>query len=130
MSTYYRPRKTVKLDDLRKCSEVNITKENDTIYLNNNGSRLHSDFNSKGYLTDVFRFGGNDVDDIFPQIKEHLDVSFSSEYDDDYEDYCDEETNVYRVHHPSGSSCYTNKIEGSDVVTIMVDYDKEILSVR
>ena len=112
MSTYYRPRIPIKLDDLRNCSEVNITEEDNTIYLKNNGSFLHVDVNSKGYVTDVFRFGGNDVDDIFPKIKEHLDVSFSS----------DEETNVYMVHHPSGSVCYTNKLEGDDdTVTIMID---------
>jgi len=122
MSTYYRPRIPIKLDDLRNCLEVNITEEDNTIYLKNNGSFLHVDVNSKGYVKDVFRFGGNDVGkDIFPKIKEHLDVSFSSEYDEDYDDYCDEETNVYQVHHPSGSCCYTNKLDGDEVVTIMTD---------
>ena len=127
MSTYYRPRIPIKLDDLRNCLEVNITEEDNTIYLKNNGSFLHVDVNSKGYVKDVFRFGGNDVDDIFPKIKEHLDVSFSSEYDEDYDDYCDEETNVYQVHHPSGSCCYTNKLDGDEVVTIMTDLNDIVL---
>ena len=121
MSTYFRPRKPIKLDDLRNCLEVNITEEDNTIYLKNNGSSLEVDVNSNGYVTDVFRFGGNDENDIFPKIEEHLDVSFSSEYDEDYDDYCDEETNVYQVHHPSGRCCYTNKLDGDEVVTIMTD---------
>ena len=51
-------------------------------------------------------------------------MSFSSEYDEDYENYCDEETHVYMVHHPSGSCCYSNKLEGDEVgVTIMMDLD-------
>jgi hypothetical protein len=125
MSTYFRPRKPVKLDDLRNCSEVNITEKDNTIYLKNNGSSLEVDVNSNGYVTDVFRFGGNDENDIFPKIEEHLDVSFSSEYDEDYDDYCDEETNVYQIHHPNGSCCYTNKLEGNDFVTIMMDMNMD-----
>ena len=125
MSTYFRPRKPVKLDDFRYCPEVNITERDNRFCLQVNGNSLDVDVNSKGYVTDVFRFGDNDESKIFPTIKEHLNVSFSSEYDGDYEDYCDEETNVYLVHHPSGSVCYTSNLEGKEVVTIMYDVDSD-----
>ena len=123
MSTYFRPTTPVKLDDIRKVLDVDVTEKDKVILFQSNGSHLVVDMNSKGYVIDVYRYGGNHEEDIFPKIKEHFGVSFTSEYDDDYEDYCDEETKVFMIHYPDGQCCYSNKVESDDgVKTVRMNF--------
>ena len=132
MSTYYRPKELLKLDDVRDLKDVEVIEEEQdgklSKLLHSNGSYLHFETNSKGYVIDVYRFGGNDVDDVFPKIEKQLGVSFTSEYDDDYEDYCDEETEVWRIHYPDGYCIWSNKLENDDgVITISLNFEGDNL---
>ena len=90
MSTYYRPRTPLKLDDVRKLKEFDVVQDGkdwgfQSIELDpKTGEKIKESFlsvetNSKGFVIDVYRHGANNVDDIFPHIKDRLGVSFISE---------------------------------------------------
>ena len=84
MSTYYRPRRPLKLDDVRKLEEFDVVKDGKDWGFQSKDSFLSVETNSKGYVIDVYRHGQNDVDDIFPHIKSELGVSFISEEEINY----------------------------------------------
>ncbi len=74
-------------------------------------SFLSVETNSKGFVIDVYRHGANNVDDIFPHIKDRLGVSFISEEETNYDNYRDEESKVYQLRFEDGSTCYRTKSE-------------------
>ena len=111
MSTYYRPRTPLKLDDVRKIKEFDVEEDGEDWGFQSKDSFLSVETNSKGYVIDVYRHGSNNVDDIFPHIKKELGVSFISEGDINYIDYRDEESKVYMLRFEDGSTCYRTKSE-------------------
>ena len=124
MSTYYRPRCELNLKDIASVNK-NLSMEHDeenkdvphherdkleTIWvcfdhngsnlLYRNGTYLHFDTNKLGNITDVFRYGGNNPDEILEPIESHTGVSFVSEYEDEYQELADDETNVMSISIP------------------------------
>jgi len=119
MSTYYRPRTPLKLDDVRELEEVEVVKDGKDWGFQSKECFLSVETNSKGYVMDVYRHGQNDVDDIFPNIKHELGVSFISEGEMNYINYRDEESKVYMLRFEDGSTCYRTKSEDdSGVVSL------------
>ena len=124
MSTYYRPRTPLKLDDVRKIKEFDVEEDGEDWGFQSKDSFLSVETNSKGYVIDVYRHGSNNVDDIFPHIKKELGVSFISEGDINYIDYRDEESKVYMLRFEDGSTCYRTKSEDdSGVVSLQYRED-------
>ena len=97
MSTYYRPRTPLKLDDVRDFKEFDVVKDGKDWGFQSKNSFLSVEKNSRGFVIDVYPHGSNNVDDIFPHIKKELGVSFISEGDINYIDYRDEESKVYML---------------------------------
>ena len=126
MSTYYRPRTPLKLDDVRKLKEFDVVKDGKDWGFQSKDCFLSVETNSKGYVMDVYRHGQNDVDDIFPHIKSELGVSFISEEEINYINYRDEESKVYMLRFDDGSTCYRTKSEDdSGVVSLQYTLDGE-----
>ena len=135
MSTYYRPRTPLKLDDVRKLKEFDVVKDGkdwgfQSIELDpKTGEKIKDSFlsvetNSKGFVIDVYRHGANNVDDIFPHIKDRLGVSFISEEETNYDNYRDEESKVYQLRFEDGSTCYRTKSEDdSGVLSLQYNLD-------
>ncbi len=124
MSTYYRPRTPLKLDDVRKSKDIDVVKDGKDWGFQSKDSFLSVETNSRGYVIDVYRHGSNNVDDIFPHIKKELGVSFISEGDINYIDYRDEESKVYMLRFDDGSTCYRTKSEDdSGVVSLQYRED-------
>ena len=124
MSTYYRPRTPLKLDDVRKIKEFDVEEDGEDWGFQSKDSFLSVETNSKGYVIDVYRHGSNNVDDIFPHIKTELGVSFISEGEINYIDYRDEDSKVYMLRFEDGSTCYRTKSEDdSGVVSLQYRED-------
>ena len=124
MSTYYRPRTPLKLDDVRKIKEFDVEEDGEDWGFQSKDSFLSVETNSKGYVIDVYRHGSNNVDDIFPHIKKELGVSFISEGDINYINYRDEESKVYMLRFEDGSTCFRTKSEDdSGVVSLQYRED-------
>ena len=124
MSTYFRPRTPLKLDDVRKIKEFDVEEDGEDWGFQSKDSFLSVETNSKGYVIDVYRHGSNNVDDIFPHIKKELCVSFISEGDINYIDYRDEESKVYMLRFEDGSTCFRTKSEDdSGVVSLQYRED-------
>tara|TARA_Y100000294_G_scaffold164845_1_gene171916 strand:+ start:59 stop:778 length:720 start_codon:yes stop_codon:yes gene_type:complete len=133
MSTYYRPRTPLKLDDVRELEEFDVVEDGNDwgfhrVELDSKTDEIEKECflsvetNSKGYVIDVYRHGQNDVDDIFPYIKTELGVSFISEEEVNYSNYRDEETKVYLLKFEDGSTCYRTKSEDdSGVATLFTN---------
>ena len=53
----------------------------------------------KNYVTDIYRYGGNDETYILAKLSQHFDVAIFSEYDEEYEQMLEmeEESNVVRI---------------------------------
>ncbi len=90
MSTYYRPRTPLKLDDVRELEEFDVVEDGKDLGFHRveldpktdeieKECFLSVETNSRGFVIDVYRHGANNVDDIFPHIKSELGVSFISE---------------------------------------------------
>jgi hypothetical protein len=135
MSTYYRPRTPLKLDDVRELEEFDVVEDGNDwgfhrVELDSKTDEIEKECflsvetNSKGYVIDVYRHGQNDVDDIFPYIKTELGVSFISEGEINYIDYRDEDSKVYMLRFEDGSTCYRTKSEDdSGVVSLQYRED-------
>ncbi len=135
MSTYYRPRTPLKLDDVRELEEFDVVEDGKDlgfhrVELDSKTDEIEKECflsvetNSKGYVIDVYRHGQNDVDDIFPYIKTELGVSFISEGEINYIDYRDEDSKVYMLRFEDGSTCYRTKSEDdSGVVSLQYRED-------
>ena len=135
MSTYYRPRTPLKLDDVRELEEFDVVEDGNDwgfhrVELDSKTDEIEKECflsvetNSKGYVIDVYRHGSNNVDDIFPHIKKELGVSFISEEEVNYSNYRDEETKVYLLKFKDGSTCYRTKSEDdSGVVSLQYRED-------
>ncbi len=135
MSTYYRPRTPLKLDDVRELEEFDVVEDGNDwgfhrVELDSKTDEIEKECflsvetNSKGYVIDVYRHGSNNVDDIFPHIKKELGVSFISEEEVNYSNYRDEETKVYLLKFEDGSTCYRTKSEDdSGVVSLQYRED-------
>lgn len=135
MSTYYRPRTPLKLDDVRELEEFDVVEDGNDwgfhrVELDSKTDEIEKECflsvetNSKGYVIDVYRHGQNDVDDIFPYIKRELGVSFISDEEVNYSNYRDEESKVYQLKFEDGSTCYRTKSEdNSGVVTLFTNTD-------
>ena len=124
MSTYYRPRTPLKLDDVRELEEFDVVEDGKDWGFQSKDSFLSVEKNSRGFVIDVYRHGSNNVDDIFPHIKKELGVSFISEGDINYIDYRDEESKVYMLRFEDGSTCYRTKSEDdSGVVSLQYRED-------
>jgi len=135
MSTYYRPRTPLKLDDVRELEEFDVVEDGNDwgfhrVELDSKTDEIEKECflsvetNSKGYVIDVYRHGSNNVDDIFPYIKTELGVSFISEGEINYIDYRDEDSKVYMLRFEDGSTCYRTKSEDdSGVVSLQYRED-------
>jgi len=124
MSTYYRPRTPLKLDDVRKSKDIDVVEDGKDWGFQSKDSFLSVEKNSRGFVIDVYRHGSNNVDDIFPHIKKELGVSFISEGDINYIDYRDEDSKVYMLRFEDGSTCYRTKSEDdSGVVSLQYRED-------
>ena len=80
MSTYYRPRTPLKLDDVRELEEFDVVEDGKDwgfhkVELDSKTDEIEKECflsvetNSRGFVIDVYRHGSNNVDDIFPHIK-------------------------------------------------------------
>jgi len=97
MSTYYRPTKTLKLKDVKGINYFNIKKGNGHDYsIEFEEHYIHFDV-KKGNIIDLYRYGMNDGRMILDEITHHLGVYFVDEYDEDYQDYAEDETNVMTI---------------------------------
>jgi len=124
MSTYYRPRTPLKLDDVRKSKDIDVVEDGKDWGFQSKECFLSVETNSKGFVIDVYRHGANNVDDIFPYIKTELGVSFISEGEINYIDYRDEDSKVYMLRFEDGSTCYRTKSEDdSGVVSLQYRED-------
>ena len=124
MSTYYRPRTPLKLDDVRELEEFDVVEDGKDWGFQSKECFLSVETNSRGFVIDVYRHGSNNVDDIFPNIKKELGVSFISEGDINYIDYRDEDSKVYMLRFDDGSTCYRTKSEDdSGVVSLQYRED-------
>ena len=124
MSTYYRPRTPLKLDDVRELEEFDVEEDGEDWGFQSKDSFLSVETNSKGYVIDVYRHGSNNVDDIYPYIKTELGVLFISEGEINYIDYRDEDSKVYMLRFEDGSTCYRTKSEDdSGVVSLQYRED-------
>ena len=124
MSTYYRPRTPLKLDDVRKSKDIDVVEDGKDWGFQSKECFLSVETNSKGYVIDVYRHGSNNVDDIYPYIKTELGVSFISEGEINYIDYRDEDSKVYMLRFEDGSTCYRTKSEDdSGVVSLQYRED-------
>ena len=135
MSTYYRPRTPLKLDDVRELEEFDVVEDGNDwgfhrVELDSKTDEIEKECflsvetNSKGYVIDVYRHGSNNVDDIYPYIKTELGVSFISEGEINYIDYRDEDSKVYMLRFEDGSTCYRTKSEDdSGVVSLQYRED-------
>ena len=124
MSTYYRPRTPLKLDDVRELEEFDVVEDGKDWGFQSKDSFLSVEKNSRGFVIDVYRHGSNNVDDIFPHIKKELGVSFISEGEINYIDYRDEDSKVYMLRFEDGSTCYRTKSEDdSGVVSLQYRED-------
>ena len=124
MSTYYRPRTPLKLDDVRELEEFDVVEDGKDWGFQSKECFLSVETNSKGYVIDVYRHGANNVDDIFPYIKTELGVSFISEGEINYIDYRDEDSKVYMLRFEDGSTCYRTKSQDdSGVVSLQYRED-------
>jgi len=124
MSTYYRPRTPLKLDDVRKLKEFDVVKDGKDWGFQSKECFLSVETNTSGNVIDVYRHGSNEVDDIFPHIKLELGVTFISEEEINYGNYRDEESNVYMLRFDDGSTCYRTKSEDdSGVVSLQYSTD-------
>ena len=63
MSTYYRPRTPLKLDDVRKLKEFDVVKDGKDWGFQSKNSFLSVETNSKGFVIDVYRHGDNNIVD-------------------------------------------------------------------
>ena len=124
MSTYYRPRTPLKLDDVRKLKEFDVVQDGKDWGFQSKDSFLSVETNSKGFVIDVYRHGANEVSDIFPHIQKKLSVSFISEEETNYDNYRDEESKVYQLRFEDGSTCYRTKSEDdSGVLSLQYNLD-------
>ena len=135
MSTYYRPRTPLKLDDVRELEEFDVVEDGKDwgfhrVELDSKTDEIEKECflsvetNSKGFVIDVYRHGANNVDDIFPHIKDRLGVSFISEEETNYDNYRDEESKVYQLRFEDGSTCYRTKSEDdSGVLSLQYNLD-------
>lgn len=98
MSTYYRPTESVDLKKLKKIKGLSVvtTKEGYNL-LEAKGSCLHYDVNRKNKVIDIFRYGANNADDILDLITEKLGIEFISEYEDEYDELRDKDSDVISV---------------------------------
>ncbi len=95
MSTYYRPTESIDLKKLKKIKGLSVvTTKGGYNLLEAKGSCLHYAVNRKNKVIDIFRYGANNADDILDLITEKLGIEFISEYEDEYEELADKDSEV------------------------------------
>jgi len=102
MSTYYRPTEPIplqKIKDSEYLEEIEFTVHNDRKmqYFCCEGSCIHYALDKQKNVIDLFRYGGNNADDILDPLETEFGVNFVSEYDEEYDDYCHPDTGVIQI---------------------------------
>ena len=101
MSTYYRPTKPIPLDAIKKNKylkdigfDVIDTKDKQYFLCD---SCIHFSTDKQNNVIDLYRYGGNNADDILDPLSEEFEVDFVSEYEDEYDDYDHPDTPVRKI---------------------------------
>ena len=101
MSTYYRPTTPRPLDAIKKNKylkdigfDVIDTKDKQYFLCD---SCIHFSTDKQNNVIDLYRYGGNNADDILDPLSDEFNVDFVSEYEDEYDDYDHPETPVKKI---------------------------------
>ena len=101
MSTYYRPTKPIPLDAIKKnkhlkdiAFDVIDTKDKQYFLCD---SCIHFSTDKQNNVIDLYRYGGNNADDILDPLSDEFKVDFVSEYEDEYDDYDYPDTPVRKI---------------------------------
>ena len=101
MSTYYRPTKPIPLDEIKKNKylkdigfDVIDTKDKQYFLCD---SCIHFSTDKQNNVIDLYRYGGNNADDILDPLSEEFEVNFVSEHDEEYDDYDHPDTPVRKI---------------------------------
>ncbi len=104
MSTYYRPTKPIKLRHIKEnldLEEIGFQviddDEEDKHYFIYEGNYIHYATDSRGLVVDAFRYGGNNADKVLSVLEEEYEMTWISEYEDEYDDHASEETSVIQI---------------------------------
>ena len=100
MSTYFKPAVKLPLQEIKdKIKDIEVIIEDDKQLFVLDNDCLHFDIDKKNYVTDIYRYGGNDETYILAKLSQHFDVAIFSEYDEEYEQMLEmeEESNVVRI---------------------------------
>tara|TARA_R100001126_G_scaffold75246_1_gene44360 strand:+ start:375 stop:725 length:351 start_codon:yes stop_codon:yes gene_type:complete len=102
MSTYYRPTEPISLEAIEDSDyladvgfNVEYTKKHK--YFTCEGSCIHYALNDDMEVIDLFRYGGNNAMKILNHLRYEFEVDFVSEHDEEYDDYCHEDTKVMTI---------------------------------
>tara|TARA_R110000822_G_scaffold230014_1_gene362228 strand:+ start:369 stop:752 length:384 start_codon:yes stop_codon:yes gene_type:complete len=105
MSTYYRPTEPIKLRHIKEnldLQEIGFQviddAENDDHYFLYEGNYIHYDTNKEGLVVDAFRYGGNNADKVLSVLETEYEMTWVSEYEDEYDEMADEDTSVLTIH--------------------------------
>ena len=101
MSTYYRPTKPIPLNAIKESEflqdlgfEVVDTKDKQYFLCD---SCIHFSTDKQNNVIDLYRYGGNNADDILDPLSDEFKVDFVSEYEDEYDDYDHPDTPVRKI---------------------------------
>ena len=101
MSTYYRPTNPIPLDAIKKNKylkdigfDVIDTKDKQYFLCD---SCIHFSTDKQNNVIDLYRYGGNNTDDILDPLSDEFEVDFISEHDEEYDDYCHPDTPVMQI---------------------------------
>lgn len=102
MSTYYRPTEPIPLQKIKDSKflqdyEFDVVEDENGTYFTCGGHCIHYATDTYNNVIDLFRYGGNNADDILDPLQTEFGVDFVSEYDEEYDDYCHPDTGVIQI---------------------------------
>jgi len=102
MSTYYRPTEPIPLQAIKDSKflqdyEFDVVEDEHGTYFTCGGHCIHYDLDNQKNVIDLFRYGGNNADDILDPLQTEFGVDFVSEYDEEYDDYASDDTGVMQI---------------------------------
>ena len=102
MSTYYRPTEPISLEAIEDSDYLadvgfNFVYSNQHKYFTCEGSCIHYALNDDMEVIDLFRYGSNNPMKILNHLRYEFEVDFVSEHDEEYDDYCQEDTKVMTI---------------------------------
>ena len=99
MSTYYRPTGRIPLDGIKKkCKITKVVESSEDKDVFFDGTNyLHFATDSNEDVIDIFRYGGNNPSDILDELESIFNVRMVSEYEEEYDELFNSETNVITI---------------------------------